>query len=164
MIATDAYTKPQITLHWLIVVLVGAQFLTAEAMKQFFEKAEDAGVLAGFPTDPIAMAHAGGGGAILVLMLIRLGLRLTYGAPPAPQSLTPALKLASRATHYTFYIVLVALPATGMAALYITPQAGDVHFLLKTVLLILIAAHVAGALAHAFIFKDGVVRRMLPML
>jgi len=162
MIATAAYTKPQIALHWLIVVLVGAQFLTAEAMQQFFEKAEDAGVLAGFPTNPIAVAHAGGGGAILLLMLMRLGLRLAYGAPPAPHSLTPILRLASRATHYAFYVVLVALPATGMAALYITPEAGDLHVLLRAVLLVLIVAHVAGALTHAFVFKDGVVRRMLP--
>ena len=54
------------------------------------------------------------------------------------------------------------MPATGMAALYITPEAGNVHVLLRAVLLILILAHVAGALAHAFVFQDGVVRRMLP--
>jgi cytochrome b561 len=162
MNATDVYTKPQVILHWLIVVLVAAQFLTAEAMAKFFDKAKDAGVLAGFPTDPVATAHAVGGGTILFLMLVRVGLRLVYGAPPPPPSLTPALQFASRTTHYTFYVLLVTLPATGMAALYINPEAGDLHVLLETALLILILAHVTGALAHAFVFKDGVVRRMLP--
>ena len=136
--------------------------LTAEAMEEFFDKAEDAGVLAGFPTDPVAMAHALGGGTILILMLVRLGLRLAYGAPPPPASLTPALQLASRVTHYAFYVLLIALPARGMTALYLNSEAGDVHVFLKTVLLIFILAHLVGALAHAFVFKDGVVRRMLP--
>ena len=58
MIAVDAYSKPQIALHWLIVVLVAAQFVSAGAMEQFFDKAEDARELAGFPTDPEAIAHA----------------------------------------------------------------------------------------------------------
>ena len=162
MKATDTYTTPQVILHWLIVGLVAAQFLTAEAMEEFFDKAEDAGVLAGFPTDPVAMAHALGGGTILILMLVRLGLRSAYGAPPPPESLTPALQFASRATHYTFYVLLIALPATGMTALYLNAGAGRLHVILKTVLLVFILAHVAGALAHAFVFKDGVVRRMLP--
>ena len=102
-------------------------------MEEFFDKAEDAGVLAGFPTDPVAMAHALGGGTILVLMLVRLGLRLAYGAPPPPASLTPVLQLASRVTHYAFYVLLIALPATGMTALYLNSEAGDVHVFLDSV-------------------------------
>jgi cytochrome b561 len=164
MIAVDAYSKLQIALHWLIVVLVAAQFVTAGAMEQFFDKAEDARELAGFPTDREAIAHAIGGGTILVLMLVRVGLRVAYGAPPPPPTLTRALQLVSRATHYAFYLLLVTLPATGMAALYINSEAGDLHLLLKNVLLILIAAHIAGTLTHAFILKDGVIRRMLPRL
>src|SRR5665647_697221 len=108
MIATDSYTKAQIALHWVVVVLIAAQFLTAEAMEKFFEKAEDAGVLAGFPADPTAIAHAAGGGTILALMLIRVGLRLAYGAPPSPPNLTHALQLASRTAHHAFYVLLLA--------------------------------------------------------
>ena len=57
MIAVDAYSKPQIALHWLIVVLVAAQFVSAGAMEQFFDNAEDARELAGLPTDPEAIAQ-----------------------------------------------------------------------------------------------------------
>ena len=52
MIATDAYTKPQITLHWLIVVLVGAQFLTAEAMQQFSRRPRMQASSQDFPPTP----------------------------------------------------------------------------------------------------------------
>jgi cytochrome b561 len=162
MSATETYAKPQIMLHWLIAALVVAQFLSAEAMQEFFEKAEDAKVLAGFPTDNTSMVHAIGGATILVLMLVRLGLRLSYGAPASPGSLSPLLQRASRFAHYAFYVLLVAVPLTGAASLYISSEIGDAHVILKNVLLSVIAAHVAGALAHAFYFKDGVVRRMLP--
>jgi cytochrome b561 len=162
MIATDTYTRPQIALHWVIVGLVAAQFLTADSMEGFFDKSEKAGVLAGFPSNPVAIAHAVGGSTILVLMLVRLGVRLVYGAPRAPRSLMPVLQLASRMTHYAFYVLLLALPATGVIALYVTPGAGDLHVLLKTALIILIMGHLAGALVHALILQDGVVRRMLP--
>ncbi len=89
---------------------------------------------------------------------------LDFDLRQPPPTLTRALQLVSRATHYAFYLLLVTLPATGMAALYINSEAGDLHLLLKNVLLILIAAHIAGTLTHAFILKDGVIRRMLPRL
>lgn len=163
MTATETYAKPQIVLHWLIAALVAAQFLSAEAMQEFFEKAEDAKVLAGFPAeDTTAMMHAIGGAAILVLMLVRLRLRLSYGAPAPPASLSPMLQRASSFAQYAFYLLLVALPLSGAASLYINSEIGDVHVILKDLLLVVIAAHVAGALAHVFYFKDGVVRRMMP--
>jgi cytochrome b561 len=149
-------------LHWLIVVLVAAQFLTAEAMEDFFDKAEDAGMLAGFPTDSIAIGHALGGTLILVLMLFRLWLRWSHGAPLPPANLKPVLQLAARATHAGFYLLLILLPITGATALYLTSEAGDVHAVLKSVLIVLIAVHVAGAGVHAFVYKDDVLRRMIP--
>lgn len=162
MTAPETYAKPQIILHWLIVALVVMQFVSADAMQEFFEKAEDAKVLAGFPTGTTAMVHAIGGAAILVLMLVRLGLRLSYGAPPPPASLSPMLQFASRAAHYAFYVLLAAVPISGALTLYVSSEIGDVHLILKNILVVVIVAHIAGALAHAFYFKDGAVRRMLP--
>ena len=156
------YTRAQIALHWLIVILVAVQFLTAEAMEEFFDKAEDAGVLAGFPTSSGAIAHALGGGLILVLMFYRIWLRWSYGAPLLPANMKPILQLAARATHAGFYVLLVLLPLTGAAALYINSEAGDVHGAIKSVLILLIAVHVAGAVVHAFVYKDDVLRRMMP--
>jgi cytochrome b561 len=162
MSAPVRYTRAQIALHWLIVILVAVQFLTAEAMEEFFDKAEDAGVLAGFPTESGAIAHALGGGLILALMFYRLWLRWSYGAPLPPANMKPILQLAARVTHAGFYVLLVLLPLTGAAALYINSEAGDVHGAIKSVLIPLIAVHVAGAVVHAFVYKDDVLRRMMP--
>ncbi len=106
MIAAYIYTKPQITIHWVIVGLVVAQFLTADAMETFFDAAEKSNVLAGFPTNPTAIAHAVGGSIIVLLMLLRLGLRLTFGAPPAPASLAPVAQ-----ARLTYYPLLVLYPS-----------------------------------------------------
>ena len=159
---TASYSTSQIALHWLIVILVAAQFLTAEAMEEFFDKAEDAGTLAGFPTGGTAIAHALLGAAILLLTLVRLGLRWSHGAPPPPASMTTLTRLVALFAHAAFYVLLIALPVTGAAALYVNPEAGDVHGVLKTVLLALIAIHVAGAAVHAVVYKDGVLQRVLP--
>jgi cytochrome b561 len=156
------YSRAQIALHWSIVALVTAQIFTAEAMEDFFDKAEDAGVLAGFPTDPVAIGHAIGGALILVLMLARIWLRRSHGTPAPPVGMHPVLRLAARATHDGLYLLLILLPVTGAAALYVNSEAGDVHALLKSVLIVLIALHVAGAGVHAFVYKDDVVRRMIP--
>ena len=41
--------------------------------------------------------------AILVLALIRLALRLRYGAPPLPADLPEPMKLAAHLSHYALY-------------------------------------------------------------
>jgi cytochrome b561 len=79
-----------------------------------------------------------------------------------PTNMQPILRLAARVTHGGFYLLLVLLPLTGVAALYLNSEAGDVHGAIKSVLILLIAVHVVGAAVHAFIYKDDVFRRMIP--
>ena len=57
------YRSVQIGLHWATVLLVVFQLLTTDAMEKFFDAAEDAGRLAGFPDEPIAMGARAGGRA-----------------------------------------------------------------------------------------------------
>lgn len=156
------YRSIQIGLHWATVLLVVFQFLTADAMGKFFDAAEDAGRLAGFPDEPVAMAHALEGGLILIFTAARLLARIAYGAPDAPASLPTLLKVISRATHYGLYLLLILVPVSGAVALYVTPDAGDIHKILKTLLLVTVGLHVAGAAYHALALRDETVRRMLP--
>jgi len=116
---------------------------------------------------------------------VRLAWRLTHPAPPAPADLAPALATLSRVTHYLLYAVLIVLPILGWANASARGWAvklfgvislptlmakgsalghslGDVHATLATVLLAIVALHVAGALYHAVILKDRTVHRMLP--
>ena len=46
-------------------------------------------------------------------MLLRLAWRLTHRPPLAPGDLSPGLPLLSRATHWSFYVLLIVLPLLG---------------------------------------------------
>ena len=127
-----------------------------------WKSSEDAGHLAGFPSEPVAMAHAVEGGLILLLTAVRLVARAIYGAPNAPLTLPPLLRVASRGTHITLYLLLLLVPVSGAVVIYVSPEAGDVHKILKTCLLVAVGLHIAGAAYHATVLRDGTVRRMLP--
>ncbi len=88
-------------------------------------------------------------------------------------------------THWAFYAVLILLPLLGWIAanaygvtVYLAgviplpalvapdkafaERIGGVHGTVALLLLALIALHVAGALYHALVKRDGVMQRMLP--
>ena len=162
---TDRKTYPRtlIVLHWLIVVLIIGQLLSAEGMEDFFRDADDTGVAPGIPGPSLALVHAGFGATTLVLVIVRFIVRLRSRIPPPPADLHPLLQLAARLTHYGLYAALVLTPLSGAAAILIAPEAGDVHEFMKNALLVLVAAHVAGAMTHLVILRDGVFWRMLPV-
>ena len=107
------------------------------------------------------ITHATGGTLILGVMLYRLWLRRTHGAPPPPSTLPRWLQIVSRSNHYAFYGVLIAMPLLGMGALLLRwGPLGWLHATLSLVLLALIAAHAAGAFWHAT-KRDGTIARIL---
>jgi cytochrome b561 len=55
--------------------------------------------------------------AILILALIRLAVRLRYGAPPLPADLPEPMKLAAHRSHYALYALMIAMPMIGWAML-----------------------------------------------
>ena len=55
--------------------------------------------------------------AILVLALIRLVVRLRYGAPPLPADLPEPMKLAAHLSHYALYALMIAMPLIGWGML-----------------------------------------------
>ncbi len=50
---------------------------------------------------------------IFLIVLLRLGYRLTHGAPPSDRSLPAALTGISHLVHWTIYLLLVAVPIGG---------------------------------------------------
>ena len=170
------YTGIAKLFHWLILALLVVQFAIAWTMPDIGRDSVPTGLIGW---------HLSVGAAILALMIVRFAWRLTHPAPPAPADLAPALATLSRVTHYLLYAVLIVLPILGWAnasargwavklfdvvplpALMAKGSAlghslGDVHATLATVLLAIVALHVAGALYHAVILKDRTVQRMLP--
>jgi cytochrome b561 len=124
--------------------------------------------------------------AILVLALIRLAVRLRYGAPSLPADLPAPMKLAAELSHYALYALMIGLPLIGWAMLsaasypvvlfsgvylpQILPLSDSLHTLLWNAhyylafaLFALILLHVAAALFHALVRRDGVFESMAPV-
>lgn len=158
MARPQGYTKMQVRLHWLTVALVALQFLLHEGMSDAYDRATETGVYA--LSAPV-IGHAAGGALILLLTLWRLMLRNEHGAPPPPAG-EPALFAAlSVWAHRGFYALLIVLPITGAAAWGGQSElAGEAHEVLKTLLLILILAHVGAVVVHQFVWKTGLFDRM----
>jgi cytochrome b561 len=155
--AQERYHTSQLIAHWLIVMLVLMQFLMNEGMSRSFWASVDLGerVVTGG-----TLVHAFGGATILVVMLVRLWLRRAHGAPPPPPTAPRWMQIVSRANHYAFYVVLIAMPLVGAAALLtLQPWLAILHAWTGYLLLALIAAHLAGAFWHAF-KRDGTIARI----
>jgi cytochrome b561 len=163
-------------LHWLIVALLVVQYLIGWFMPDVRRGME--------PGTPM-IAHISIGMTILVLILLRLIWRLTH--PVAPEgSLPPWQRLGSELVHWALYALVLLttvsrwlfvtarawvvnlfavlpLPLLGAkdAVLVALDAKGHWHQVFEYALLALIGAHVAAALLHVFVYRDGVMRRML---
>ena len=155
-----AYTRAQIVLHWLVAGLVLAQYSTSGAIVRTHSIHLIIGQRPN-PTDLLLHTiHNRVGLAIVALMLGRLALRLWAGAP-LPGGATPGLATRlAQGLHAAFYAVLIAEGLTGAVATYFWWPISTVHVILFDVLLALVTVHVAAALWHAFIRRDGVVHRV----
>ena len=174
--APGGYSATAKSLHWLVVVLVLAQFVIAWLMP---------GIKRDMPANTLVNLHFSFGVLILVVMAIRLVHRLLHPVPLfMPQS--PAWeRCAAYATHVAFYWILLIGPELGWASAsahglpvsvfgivtlpaIAAPKArwaltaGDIHTYMMWALLCLIALHAAAALFHHFVRHDDVLRRMLP--
>jgi len=154
------YGTWQLTLHWLVVLLVTVQFIFNESMSDAYEVGVRTGEV---PSgEGGVFPHAVVGISIFLAMSARLWLRLGRGVPPAPSSEPRWMQVISRANHWAFYGILIAMPPVGILALLtLEPVFGALHGWAARILLALIALHVAGALLHAFRRDSDAHRRML---
>lgn len=129
--------------------------------------------------------HKNLGVVALVLIALRLAWCAVRPAPAAPVDIPPWQKTASRVTHGLLYALLAIMPVTGylrvraggfpiesldaLGAPLLVPVsdrletlAQPVHYYGGLALMGLVALHVAAALQHALIRRDGVMRRMWP--
>jgi cytochrome b561 len=173
---TTGYTGTAKVLHWLILLLLIVQFTTAWTMPHIGRNT---------PVGTLIGLHFSFGVLILGVAVVRLLWRVTH-AEPAPEPGMPQWQVAgAMLIHWLLYILLLAIPVLGWinaswrgmpVALFGLPLpqliatrapgwqwTGDVHSLLANyVMLTLVGLHVAAALYHALIVRDGVLQRMLP--
>jgi cytochrome b561 len=165
--------------HWIIVVLIIAQFVLANMA----EHASLLGKLA------LLARHKSVGITILGLAVLRLGwLAVNRGHNPSlPADLKGYERFLAHLTHKGLYLLLFALPLTGWVMSsaknfpvswfgyvtlpdFVAPNEAlfdaleDVHGMLAGALMVLVALHVVAALAHHWVRKDDVLRRMLPLV
>ena len=167
------FTVPQRLLHWFMAICILAMLFIGVGMVS--------SVMPKYLT--LVSIHKPLGIAILVLALVRLAVRLIYGAPSLPVDLPAPMKLAAHLSHYALYALMIGMPLIGWgmlsAAAYpvvlfggvqlpaILPQSDSLHallwsahFYLAFVFFALILLHVAAALFHALIRRDGVFEAM----
>ncbi|MCX7644446.1 MAG: cytochrome b/b6 domain-containing protein [Rhodobacteraceae bacterium] len=159
----DRYSTAQIVLHWLIVALFAFNYIVSDPIAEAFEAFWEEGAAAARAAGPglAAQAHVWVGIAVMVLMVVRLGLRSTRGAPPPAG--TGWLARAAHLGHLALYGLLLVIPMAGMVAWFQGEEtAAEVHGVLVNLALAVIAVHTAAALYHHFVLKDGLLGRMRP--
>lgn len=176
MAASSGYTSTAKFLHWLIVVLLIAQFIAAWTMPHIGRNT---------PVTTLISIHFSIGIVIIAVVVVRLFWRAMHGEPEPLDGLPPWQMQSARAVHWLLYILLFAIPILGwinaswrgmpivmfgveLPKLVGTRAAGfgwtgDVHSLLANyVMLTLVGLHVLAGLYHYFIRRDRVLQRMLP--
>lgn len=156
----ESYTRTQIVLHWLVALLVLAQYLDNGAIGSAWRAMRRG--LEEVPGGPLVAAHVVIGVAILAFGIWRVVLRLTHGAPPPPAGEPRILRILAAATHGGLYLLLLLLPVSGLVAWFGgIGQAADAHSVLKSLLMAVVLLHVAGALYQRFVLRSDVLARMV---
>src|ERR1044071_1062943 len=103
MSRTGTCTLLQRLLHWLLAICILAMLFIGVGMVST--------VAPKFLS--LVAIHKSLGISILVLALIRLAVRLRYGAPALPADLPEPMKLAAYLSHYALYALMIAMPLIG---------------------------------------------------
>jgi cytochrome b561 len=158
MATTKGYSTLQVTLHWLIVLLIGINYFISDAMA----RAIDVRLEGGAVTATAPWIHVYTGIGVLVLVLLRLGVRAFRGTPEHPDTAPAWTAQLANLSHWLLYGLLIVVPVLGLLAWFggVAP-AGDWHVIAMNALLILAGLHAVAALAHHYLLKDDVLRRMM---
>jgi cytochrome b561 len=169
----DRFALPARILHWLMAALIFAMLLIGAGMLSTVDWA--------YPE--LLAWHRPIGIGILILAVIRLIVRVTHRPPPLPSDL-PAIQVAAAiGSHYLLYALMIAMPLIGWAMqsaggypivlwkgvvlfpilphdIHVYGLLRAAHGLLAYAFFLLILGHLAAALFHGLVRRDGVLRSM----
>lgn len=175
MIPSNAMFAPLARLlHWLMAVLILAMLFIGVGMVSTVVSAHQW----------LLALHKPLGIAILILAIVRLAVRWRRPPPPLPRDLPTLQHFAAKASHWLLYALMLAMPLIGWAML---SAAGDpvmlgaslrlpsilpadpvafaalrhAHAWLAYLLFATILLHLAAALYHGLIRRDGVLESMV---
>ena len=164
-------------MHWFIAIVVIALIPMGLIMKRVLDE--------GPLRDRLYDLHEALGALVLLVMVVRLARRLSFGAPAPDETLSPLERRASLAAQYSLYFLLFVVPILGWLG---TNAYGDPvsvfglipfpyllakdeplsvqiflwHLAGGLLIAAIVTLHAAGALYHAIIKRDGLLARMLP--
>lgn len=178
MTTPTRYNNVAVSLHWLVALLILAAFPLGLYMSDLV-------------LSPIKLKlysyHKWIGITVLTLVLVRLLWRMVTRIPELPNSMKFWEKTAANVMHYVLYVMMLLVPLTGwlmssakgfqtvwFGVLPLPDLVGkdkalgdllkDWHENLNYLLLALVVIHVAAALKHQFVTRDGLLARMMPWL
>ncbi|PIO45805.1 cytochrome b [Phyllobacterium zundukense] len=175
--SATAYSPIQKALHWTLFILILAIYGLTYG-DSLFQR--------GDPTRDLAWwLHISFGLLLAGLVLWRVGLRLSKGAPRLPSSMGDAEQALAKAAHLALYALLIAIPLLGILLTWFrgdalsffgwftipAPFSPDrdlarsikgLHNLFANGILIIVGIHGFAALWHHFVRKDDILKRMLP--
>ena len=160
-------------LHWTMAPLIIAMLFIGVGMVATVSRAH---------TTLVAI-HRPLGIALLLLVVVRAVVRITRGSPPLPSDMPTPQRFAAKASHLLLYALMAAMPLIGWAMLSaagypvtlygplhlppIAPHNVELFALLRALhtwlafaLLATVLLHLAAALFHGLIRRDGVFSSM----
>ena len=168
------YQVTQKIVHWLMAILIMLDLYVAQKFGGFLEDADRI---------ESRIDHSQLGLIVTVLFVIRIFLRIRYGAPPLPAEMPGWQKFSAHVAHWGLYLLIGSLIISGMlsavnADSIIAPFGlfayGDgkgleetflffrtIHEWVTDIIIALIAIHVLAALYHLIVARDGSTERML---
>ena len=174
---TNKYSKVAIILHWVIALLIFANFYLASAAEDLPREAQGA----------FMVPHKAIGISILLFSFLRLFWRVGHKPPPLPDTLPLWQARLGKFVHLLFYFLIIAVPLSGWLMASAHPQAPpvdffglfdatlpidkskdmagighEVHEILTKPLFVLILLHIIGALKHQFADRLPFIQRMWP--
>ena len=125
--------------------------------------------------------HKSIGFTLLALIAIRILWRITHKPPPLLPSLKRWERVLATGSHHLLYLLMIAMPVSGLI-MTIYSKYGlkwfgipvlkglddsnvrelyeSAHALIGWIFVVVIALHIAGALKHKLVDKDGTLKRM----
>jgi cytochrome b561 len=172
MTISDRFPATSRILHWTMAAMIVAMLFIGVGMVTSPDRYHG-----------LVSIHRPLGVAILVLAAIRLVNRQLRKPPSLPPDMPAPLKLVANASHVALYVLMFAVPLVGWAMLsagaypvvmfggFVLPPIAphdaslyallrETHEVLAVLFFLTFLAHMAAALAHAAIFRDGVFQSM----
>ena len=170
------YDRTAVILHWIVALLIIALIGIGWHMVGIPKKTPDRGLFFNL--------HKSLGIVTAIFIVMLIVWRIRHVAPPFLAAMPKWERKVANLNHRLFYVLMVlvtftgyltsafsgfgpelfgiALPQGGWEDVAIRGNFAAVHRVNALIFAVLIAIHIAAALKHLLVDKDGVFQRMLP--